>query len=78
MSERRKAARGATSASPIRIARSSGAPLRSCSISDGFLANYDMQSACNGGDAYQCHGLVPWAASDTLAYGYAATSSGDT
>ena len=34
-------------------------------------------SSCDGGNAHQCYGLVPYAVSDTLAYGYAATSSGD-
>lgn len=36
-----------------------------------------MASSCDGGGAHQCYDLVPFAVSDTLAFGYAATSSGD-
>lgn len=50
-----------------------GSPLMACDMSDNSLgSNVDAQSACNGGNAYQCHNLVPWAVDDKLAYGYAA------
>jgi hypothetical protein len=53
-------------------------PLTSCSQSDGSLGgNYDVQSSCNGGGAFMCHALTPWAVNGQLAYGYAATSNGD-
>ncbi len=50
----------------------------SCGPSDESLMDvYDTPSSCNGGSAYTCHNLAPWAVSGTLSYGYAATSSGD-
>lgn len=50
-----------------------GNPLAACDKSDNSLGgNVDAQSACNGGNAYQCHNLVPWAVDDKLAYGYSA------
>lgn len=53
-------------------------PVTSCSQSNASLgSNYDVQSSCNGGGAYMCQGLAPWAVNDKLSYGYAATSSGD-
>jgi len=39
-------------------------------------SNYNVSSACSGGSAYMCYGLTPWAVSNTLAYGYAATPTG--
>lgn len=53
-------------------------PLTSCNQADQSLGgNYDAQSSCNGGEAYTCHGLAPWAVNSKVAYGYAATSNGD-
>lgn len=54
-----------------------GAALSSCSASNQSLgSDYNVQSACAGGSAYMCQGLTPWAVSNTLAYGYAATPTG--
>lgn len=47
-------------------------PLNSCDAQDNPISSADAQSACNGGNAYQCHNLVPWAVNDQLAYGYSA------
>jgi hypothetical protein len=53
-------------------------PMNTCNQSDQSLGgNYDAASSCNGGDAYTCHGLTPWAVNSLVSYGYAATSSGD-
>lgn len=52
-------------------------PMGSCSAADQPLNNPDAISSCEGGDAHVCHGMVPFAVSDDLAFGYAATSSGD-
>lgn len=51
--------------------------MQSCSASDQPLASYNEQSACQGGSAHTCYGLSPIRVSNTLSYGYAATSSGD-
>lgn len=57
---------------------SGGNALSSCSASNqSYGSNYDVQSACAGGSAYMCQGLTPWAVSSTLAYGYAATPTGN-
>ncbi len=50
-------------------------PLRTCNASDGSLGgDYNAQSGCNGGSAFMCHGMAPFAAGNRLAYGYAAVS----
>ncbi|MBX2857890.1 MAG: endoglucanase, partial [Cellvibrionaceae bacterium] len=51
--------------------------LPSCAINDQPLADINAASACEGGSAHTCSGLVPFAVDDQLAFGYAATSSGD-
>lgn len=51
--------------------------LPSCNISNAPLADLSSASSCEGGDAHTCYGLTPFSISDDLAYGYAATSSGD-
>ncbi len=51
--------------------------LPSCSAGDQPLSDIDAASSCDGGGAYMCHSLIPWAVSNTLSYGFAATSSGD-
>jgi hypothetical protein len=50
--------------------------LQSCTISNDVISDFSTQSSCDGGDAYTCLNMIPYAVSDTLAYGYAATSSG--
>lgn len=53
-----------------------GTPMNSCDRSDNVIGDRNAQSACDGGPAHTCHELAPWAVSDTLAYGYAATNAG--
>ena len=52
-------------------------PIKSCNFNNQPIFGSDTQSSCNGGDAHTCFGLAPYAVSNTLSYGYAATSSGD-
>lgn len=52
-------------------------PMRSCSVNNSFLDSLDAGSACEGGNAHTCYNLRPFAVSDTLAYGFAATQNGD-
>lgn len=52
-------------------------PMNTCSVSNASLNNPDAQSACNAGPAHQCWERIPWVVNSTLAYGYAATQSGD-
>jgi hypothetical protein len=51
------------------------APLTTCTKQDGALGNFDTQSACQGGTAFMCSGNAPWAVSNTLSFGYAASKS---
>ncbi|MES2823355.1 MAG: cellulose binding domain-containing protein [Pseudomonadota bacterium] len=51
--------------------------LPSCSATNTQLGDITAGSSCNGGNAHMCWGLTPFAVSDKLAYGYAATSNGD-
>jgi hypothetical protein len=53
------------------------APLATCNQSDGNVGNANATNSCDGGDAFMCHRMAPWAASNRLAYGYAATGRGD-
>ncbi|MBN2528150.1 MAG: hypothetical protein JXR76_17290 [Deltaproteobacteria bacterium] len=53
-------------------------PVSSCSSdNESWEDNYTIQSSCDGGDAHTCFGLVPFAVSNALSYGFAATSEGD-
>jgi hypothetical protein len=52
-------------------------PLLSCNAQNQTLSSTNVQSACSGGTAHTCYGLAPFEVSDTLSFGYAATSSGD-
>jgi hypothetical protein len=52
-------------------------PMKSCGANNQTLLDPDAGSSCDGGNAHVCYGLVPFAVSNTLSYGYAATSSGD-
>lgn len=50
-------------------------PVTSCDKNDSPLANYDAPSACqSNGLSYMCSNQSPWAVSETLAYGFAATT----
>jgi hypothetical protein len=52
--------------------------MRTCSFSDQLLSDPAARSSCdNNGPAHQCWSMIPWTVNSTLAYGYAATSSGD-
>lgn len=53
------------------------APLQSCAANNSRLSDLSAGSSCDGGNGHMCWGMAPFAVSDTLAYGYAATSSGD-
>ncbi len=55
----------------------STAPANMCTLDDQPLGNANAGSACSGGPSFQCSSYVPWTVSSQLAYGYAATSSGD-
>lgn len=54
-------------------------PLPACGSNNSRLTNVNAASACDngGGSAHMCWGMAPFAVSDKLAYGYAATASGD-
>ncbi|RDW95256.1 hypothetical protein BP5796_01019 [Coleophoma crateriformis] len=52
---------------------SGSGPVESCNIHDNPLGGFDAQSGCNGGTAYTCSNQTPWAVSETLSYGFAAT-----
>lgn len=56
----------------------SGQPMNSCDKSDNVLSDKGAKNACEGGgSAYMCWSEVPWAVSNTLAFGYAAASGGN-
>jgi len=51
-------------------------PVTSCDISNNPLTNYNAVSYCasSAGTAYMCGSQTPWAVSETLSYGFAATT----
>ncbi|KAI1174793.1 endoglucanase from Humicola Insolens At 1.7a resolution [Nemania sp. FL0916] len=49
-------------------------PVGTCDKNDALLADVDAKSGCDGGVAYTCTDFSPWAVSDTVAYGFAATN----
>jgi hypothetical protein len=52
-----------------------GGAMKSCDQQNQPLSSNDDRNACeSGGSAYMCWSGVPWAVSDTLAYGFAAAS----
>lgn len=53
--------------------------LPACGSNNSRLSDVNAASACGngGGSAHMCWGMTPFSVSDKLAYGYAATSSGD-
>ncbi|CAG8975004.1 hypothetical protein HYALB_00012136 [Hymenoscyphus albidus] len=58
-----------------KISLASGAnPVGSCDARDNHMSNYDAPSGCNKGGAYMCSNQSPWAVSESLAYGFAATT----
>lgn len=56
-----------------------GNPTKSCAINGTtVLSDPDAQSVTNGGPAHTCYSQVPWAVSDDVAYGFAAShTNGD-
>lgn len=51
-------------------------PVSSCDISNNPLTDYNAVSYCasSSGTAFMCGSQTPWAVSDTLSYGFAATT----
>jgi hypothetical protein len=47
-------------------------PVPICSQDNAKMSDAKAQSACNGGGAYVCWDMAPWAVSDNVAYGFAA------
>jgi hypothetical protein len=54
-----------------------GQAMTSCNVNNQSIGVSEEQSACQGGGAYTCSTLSPWAVSSNLSYGFAATASGD-
>lgn len=52
-------------------------PLQSCAANNNKISDLTVASSCDGGSAHMCWDQAPFSVSDKLAYGYAATSSGD-
>ncbi len=54
-------------------------PLPACVSNNSRLTDVNAGSSCGngGGSAHMCWGMAPFAVNDRLAYGYAATASGD-
>lgn len=50
--------------------------MRMCTMSNGPLNDPNAASSCEGGPAFVCWDMAPWAVSQNLAYGYAATPHG--
>jgi hypothetical protein len=46
-------------------------PAQSCGLNSMPLTDFDVGTACNGGDAYMCANQSPWAVNDTFSYGFA-------
>ena len=54
-----------------------GAALASCSQADQNTGvNDSAMSSCQGGPAFMCHSLAPWAVDANISYGFAATAAG--
>lgn len=50
-------------------------PVTSCNAQDQPLSDASTPSGCdNGGAAYMCSSQTPWAVSDSMSYGFAATT----
>ncbi|HTF96334.1 MAG TPA: cellulose binding domain-containing protein [Cellvibrio sp.] len=54
-------------------------PLPACGANNSRLGDVNAASACGngGGSGHMCWGMAPFSVNDKLAYGYAATASGD-
>ncbi|KXJ90156.1 endoglucanase V [Microdochium bolleyi] len=49
-------------------------PVGTCNAQNNPLTDPDVASGCNGGSAFTCANMSPWAVNDNLAYGFAATA----
>jgi hypothetical protein len=49
-------------------------PVTSCDASDEPITDYNAVSGCDSGSTYMCSTQQPWAVSENLSYGFAATS----
>lgn len=49
-------------------------PVVTCDANDNPISDPDAESGCDGGGAFACTNNSPWAVSDDLAYGFAATA----
>ncbi|KAF7543811.1 hypothetical protein G7Z17_g10445 [Cylindrodendrum hubeiense] len=49
-------------------------PALTCDADDNPISDANAVSGCDGGTSYTCSNYSPWAVSDTLAYGFAATA----
>jgi hypothetical protein len=52
-------------------------PIQSCGTRNELLNDVNASSSCSNGNAHTCYNLSPWVVSSTLAFGFAATQSGD-
>ncbi|KAH6987277.1 RlpA-like double-psi beta-barrel-protein domain-containing protein-containing protein [Ilyonectria destructans] len=50
------------------------APALTCDANDNPISDANTVSGCDGGTSYTCSSYSPWAVSDTVAYGFAATA----
>jgi hypothetical protein len=50
------------------------APVQTCNKNNGPLSDPGVKSGCDGGTAFTCANMSPFAVSDSLAYGFAATA----
>ncbi|KAF4635254.1 hypothetical protein G7Y89_g2854 [Cudoniella acicularis] len=63
---------------PGKITLAAGShPVTTCDIHDSPLTDYGATSGCAGGEAYMCSNESPWAVSEDLSYGFAATTIKD-
>lgn len=60
---------------PLKATLASGSnPVTSCDATDTAITDYNAVSGCDSGSTYMCSDQTPWAISETLSYGFAATS----
>jgi hypothetical protein len=52
-------------------------PIQSCGLRNELLNDINAASSCSNGSAHTCTNLSPWVINDKLAFGFAATQSGD-
>jgi hypothetical protein len=52
-------------------------PLPSCAANNTRINDASVGSSCDGGSGHMCYSMAPFAVSDKLSYGFAATANGD-